>query len=59
MLTTGMPGTTLQLELLYYWLQVEDVIVRYELLNKNAIEIGRVFQETGVVVNQLAILDRS
>jgi len=54
-----MPGTTLQLELLYYWLQVEDVIVRYELLNKNAIEIGRVFQETGVVVNQLAILDRS
>ena len=49
----------MEFELFYYRLQVEDMVMRDKSLNKDAIEIGRVFQETGIIVDQLAILDGS
>jgi len=50
---------TLKLELLYYGLEIDDVVVGDESLDEDSVEIGCLLEETSVIVNQLAILDGS
>jgi hypothetical protein len=49
----------LKFELFYYGFEIDDVVVRDESLDEDSIEIGCLFEETSVIVEQLAILDRS
>jgi hypothetical protein len=50
---------TLKFELLYYGLEIDDVVMGDESLDEDSVEIGCLFEETSVIVNQLAILDGS
>ena len=50
---------TLKFELLYYGLEIDDVVVGDESLDEDSVEIGCLLEETSVIVNQLAILDGS